>query len=80
MATYGTKDLQVPADQSAPAAQAALAGNPNATVHVFDGINHLQQPAGTGSPQEYSAIETTIAPEVLTYLTSWLGSHVTPAR
>lgn len=80
LATYGSKDMQVPAAQSAPAARAALAGNPRAEVHVFDGINHMLQPADTGSPQEYGRIETTIAPEVLTYLTSWLESHVTPAR
>ncbi len=80
LATYGTKDVQVPAVQSVPAARAALAANPSAQVHVFDGINHLLQPAGTGNPQEYGTIETTIAPEVLTYLTSWLESHVAPAH
>ncbi|MEU6562185.1 alpha/beta hydrolase family protein [Nocardia nova] len=80
LATYGTKDMQVPAVQSAPAARAALAGDPGAEVHVFDGVNHLLQPADTGSPQEYATIATTIAPQVLAYVTAWLESHVAPAR
>lgn len=78
LAFYGTKDMQVPAAQSAPAARADLAGNPNADIHVFDGLNHLMQPADTGSPREYPTIETTIAPEVLSYITTWLGTYVTP--
>ncbi|MBF6148212.1 alpha/beta hydrolase [Nocardia nova] len=78
LAFYGTKDMQVPAAQSAPAARADLAGDPNADVHVFDGLNHLMQPADTGSPKEYPTIETTIAPEVLSYITTWLGKYVTP--
>ncbi|WP_227982966.1 alpha/beta hydrolase family protein [Nocardia spumae] len=80
LAFYGTKDVQVPAEQNAPAAQAALAGHPNARVHVFDGLNHLMQPADTGSPKEYPVIETTIAPEVLSYLTTWLGTHTAPVH
>lgn len=38
------------------------------------------QPAETGSPAEYPAIETTIAPEVLDYIGNWLAQRVTPAR
>ncbi|NKY86242.1 alpha/beta hydrolase family protein [Nocardia veterana] len=80
LALYGTKDLQVPAAQSAPAARANLAADPYADVHVFDGLNHLMQPADTGDPKEYSTIDITIAPEVLTYLTTWLGAAAAPAR
>lgn len=80
LAFYGTKDVQVPDEQNAPAARTELAADPEADVHVFDGLNHLMQPAGTGNPQEYPAIETTIAPEVLSYITTWLGQYVPPAQ
>lgn len=80
LAFYGTKDMQVPADQSAPAARTDLADNPDADIHVFDGLNHLMQPADTGSPSEYPVIQTTMAPEVLSYLTAWVEKYVPPAR
>ncbi len=80
LAFYGGKDHQVPPDQSAPLAQQYLSADPDADVHVFDGLNHLMQPAGTGSPAEYPAIETTIAPEVLDYVTAWLTRRIPPAR
>lgn len=79
LAFYGDKDLQVPPSQSDPAARAALAANPDATVHTFPGLNHLMQPTQTGNPAEYAAIETTIAPEVLTYVTNWLTQRF-PAK
>jgi hypothetical protein len=53
-----------------------LAADPDATVHVFPGLNHLMQPTETGRPSEYSTIETTIAPEVLGYVTGWLRQRV----
>ncbi|MFI9509874.1 alpha/beta hydrolase family protein [Nocardia sp. NPDC052566] len=71
-AFYGGKDLQVPAAQSEPAARALLAADPDATVTVFPDLNHLMQPTKTGRPSEYAGIETTIAPEVLTAVTTWL--------
>ncbi|WP_024803804.1 S9 family peptidase [Nocardia sp. BMG51109] len=75
LACYGGKDLQVPARQSEPAARRLLAADPDADVHVFDGLNHLMQPAGTGDLAEYSQIETTVSPEVLDYVTGWLGGR-----
>ncbi|MEC3958494.1 alpha/beta fold hydrolase [Nocardia sp. CDC153] len=80
LAFYGTKDLQVPASQSAGPARDLLSADPDATVHVFDGLNHLMQPAGTGSPKEYAGIETTIDPQVLTYVTDWLTQRFPPAH
>ncbi|MBY8861654.1 S9 family peptidase [Nocardia sp. CA2R105] len=78
LAFYGSMDLQVPVDQNAPLARTLLAADPDADVHVFDGLNHLMQPATTGSPNEYGQIEITIAPEVLAYVTDWLGRRVPP--
>ncbi|MVU82100.1 alpha/beta fold hydrolase [Nocardia sp. ET3-3] len=80
LAFYGTKDLQVPASQSEGPARTLLAADPDATVHVFDGLNHLMQPANTGSPKEYATIETTIDPQVLTFVTDWLTQRFPPAH
>jgi pimeloyl-ACP methyl ester carboxylesterase len=75
LAFYGGKDLQVPAAQSEPVLRERLAGNPDATVRTLDELNHLMQPAGTGLPQEYATIPTTLDPQVLELVTSWIGTH-----
>jgi hypothetical protein len=55
--------------------RALLAGNPAATVRVLPGLNHLMQPAASGSPTEYASIETTMAPEALDLITGWLQEN-----
>ncbi|WP_370010122.1 alpha/beta hydrolase family protein [Nocardia cyriacigeorgica] len=79
LAFFGEKDLQVLPSQNEKPMRDLLAGNPDATVHTFPGLNHLMQPARTGLPSEYSSIETTIAPEVLDFVKDWLGQRV-PAK
>ncbi len=69
---YGSKDFQVPADQSAPPARAALADVASAEVVVVDGANHLFQTADTGSVREYGQIEETIAPATLARIVEWV--------
>ncbi|MEV6136770.1 alpha/beta fold hydrolase [Nocardia sp. NPDC051990] len=78
LAFFGSKDMQVLATQNEQPMRDRLAADPDATVHVFPDLNHLMQPANSGLPSEYSAIETTIAPDVLTYTTSWLTQHTQP--
>ncbi|WP_342800709.1 alpha/beta fold hydrolase [Nocardia sp. No.11] len=78
LAFFGDKDQQVLATQNEPPMRANLAGDPDATVHTFPGLNHLMQPTDTGKPSEYSTIETTIDPAVLTYVTDWLTQRVPP--
>ncbi len=75
LAFYGKLDIQVPAVQSAGRMSGALrvAGNSDYTVEVFDGLNHLMQPAITGAIEEYGQIEITIAPEVLELVIDWLA-------
>ncbi|EFV13708.1 hypothetical protein HMPREF9336_01443 [Segniliparus rugosus ATCC BAA-974] len=80
LAFYGGKDLQVPAEQSEPAARRLLAQDPDATVHVFPDRNHLMQPSQTGRPDEYARIETTIDPAVLDYVIAWLAGRFPPKR
>ncbi|MBF6415578.1 alpha/beta hydrolase family protein [Nocardia cyriacigeorgica] len=79
LAFFGEKDLQVLPSQNEQPMRDLLAGDPDATVHTFPGLNHLMQPAGSGLPSEYSTIETTIAPEVLDYVKDWLTQRV-PAK
>ena len=52
-----------------------LENDPDATVRVFPGLNHLMQPAPTGALGEYAQIETTIAPAVLKAITEWLEAR-----
>ena len=74
-AFYGGRDIQVPASQNAPLMRQLLENDPDATVRVFPGLNHLLQPAPTGALGEYAGIETTIAPVVLEAITGWLGAR-----
>ncbi|WP_069163895.1 alpha/beta hydrolase family protein [Nocardia altamirensis] len=78
LAFFGGKDLQVPPAQSEQPMRDHLAADPDATVHVIPGVNHLMQPTDTGKPDEYATIETTISPEVLSYVTGWLVAHIPP--
>jgi len=81
LAFYGDLDFQVPAEQSEGPMREALAaaGNPDATVITFPGLNHLMQPATTGNIDEYGAIDVTIDPVVLETITEWLQERF-PAR
>ncbi|MFX0575129.1 alpha/beta hydrolase family protein [Nocardia nepalensis] len=79
LAFFGTKDMQVLATQNEQPMRDRLAADPDVTIHVFPDLNHLMQPANSGLPSEYTSIETTISPEVLSYVTAWLEQHV-PTR
>jgi pimeloyl-ACP methyl ester carboxylesterase len=73
LALNGTLDTQVPAYNLDLIAEAlAAGGNTVYETHVLEGLNHLFQPATTGSPTEYALIETTIDPAVLDLITAWL--------
>ncbi|MFD6157893.1 alpha/beta hydrolase family protein [Nocardia sp. NPDC060256] len=78
LAFFGGNDLQVPPGQSEQPMRDNLAADPDATVHVFPGLNHLMQPTKTGLPSEYGSIETTISPDVLTFVTGWLTQRIQP--
>jgi len=81
LAVFGGLDSQVLAEQSEGPMREALAaaGNPDATVITFPGVNHLMQPALTGGLDEYGAIETTIDPDVLEAIAQWLQERF-PSR
>jgi pimeloyl-ACP methyl ester carboxylesterase len=77
LALNGDKDLQVPSKDNLPAVAAALkaGGNPDVTTRELPGLNHLFQTAKTGAPSEYSAIDETMSPTVLTILGDWILAH-----
>lgn len=75
---YGGKDFQVPADQNAPPARAALDGRPGSEVVVVDDANHLFQTATTGALTEYGQIEETIAPATLARVVAWVRAASAP--
>ena len=75
LALNGSLDLQVLASLNLPILRQALAeaGNARSLVSELPGLNHLFQHAMTGAPAEYGAITETIAPEVLSQITGWIG-------
>jgi uncharacterized protein len=77
----GELDLQVLPDQNLPVIEKALAKNRRrVTVHRLPGLNHLFQHAKTGSPEEYAAIEETLAPEVLAIIGDWIVAQTAKGR
>ncbi len=74
---YGSKDIQVVADQNAPLLETAL-GDRNAASRVvtIDGANHLFQAAKDGTLAEYGTLEQTFAPELLPLLVGWVAEQV----
>lgn len=66
---FGSKDVQVLPSN----ADRLRTLKSNASIKVFDGLNHMFQPANTGLPKEYGQIKTTISTEVLDYLLSELA-------
>lgn len=73
----GERDLQVLPDPNLGEIERALreGGNQDVTVRRMPGLNHLFQPARTGLPDEYGAIETTLAPVVLETIREWVLSR-----
>lgn len=74
LAIDGEKDLQVPPEEDLQIIKKALekGGNKNFEIKEFPNLNHLFQPAKTGSPLEYSKIEETISPLVLKTISNWI--------
>jgi hypothetical protein len=74
LALNGSLDLQVPAEANLREVEAALkrGSNPDVTVRILPGLNHLFQTAGTGSPSEYADITETMSPTALEAVSSWI--------
>jgi uncharacterized protein len=74
LAINGSLDKQVLPTQNLPPIREALkqAGNQHVEVDELPGLNHLFQPAKTGSPSEYAEIEETISPVALEKMSRWI--------
>jgi len=70
----GEKDIQVSANQNIPAITKALTagGHNKFTVKRYPNLNHLFQECTTGAISEYSTIEQTFSPIVLTDINNWI--------
>jgi uncharacterized protein len=77
LALNGSLDLQVPHHQNLPEIEKALreAGNPDVTIRMLPGLNHLFQRAEKGTVEEYAQIEETVAPEVLELIREWISAR-----
>jgi uncharacterized protein len=74
LALNGENDLQVPIDENLREIDAALkaGGNKDVTVVRLAKLNHLFQSSETGSPNEYTNIEETVAPVALKTIGDWI--------
>ncbi|MBO6797839.1 alpha/beta fold hydrolase [Maricaulis sp.] len=75
LAVVGSMDLQVPAASNLAGLREGLAGNPDATILELYGLNHMFQPAQTGTIAEYAQIETTFDPETLDLISDWIRTR-----
>ena len=77
LALFGELDTQVPAEMNAAAMVAALSavGNPDFTLFVLPGANHLFQTAVTGSISEYSELEAEFVPAFLAHIEEWVSAR-----
>jgi pimeloyl-ACP methyl ester carboxylesterase len=78
LAFFGGKDVQVPADQNAPALKAELSrdAQPLSRIVVLPDANHLFQPAVSGSPSEYGTLPQEFTAEFLPTLVDWVTARV----
>ena len=75
LAINGSLDVQVLAEHELPAIEHAASANPDVTTRNYEGLNHLFQPAQTGSVSEYEQIEITIDPGVLADMSKWINER-----
>ena len=75
LALNGSLDRRVPADANLAAIRRATAGNPDVTVRQMAGLNHMFQPAKSGTMVEYGEIEMTFEPEALRTIGAWIKAR-----
>ncbi len=77
LALGGELDLQVRAKDNLKAIERGLkrARNRDVTTTILPGLNHLFQPALSGTVEEYATIEITLAPAMLDLVSSWIHAR-----
>ena len=71
-ALNGDRDCQVISSQNLPAIRQLLRKSKRNLIKEYPGLNHLFQHCTTGLLTEYSQIEETLAPEVLSDISQWI--------
>ncbi len=81
LAVNGSLDVQVDAEQNLGTLKQILedAGHPDYTIKVFEGLNHLFQPAETGAIAEYGQIEITFSEEAMRFILNWMKAQTDKA-
>ena len=69
----GERDCQVIAEQNLPAFRRLLSKSKKSLIKEYPSLNHLFQHCTTGLPNEYSQIEETISPDVLSDIAEWIN-------
>ena len=75
LALLGGLDVQVSAETNRPAIEAALQHNPDATVIVLDGLNHLFRPAITGAISEYFTLDEPFDAGTIALIADWIDAN-----
>jgi len=73
-ALNGDRDCQVISSQNLTAIERLLPKSKQHLIKEYPGLNHLFQHCTTGLVAEYSQIEETISPEVLSDIANWINS------
>jgi hypothetical protein len=82
LAIFGGKDVQVDAEQNAPALEAALeeADNEDYEIVILPDANHLFQAAETGGLSEYATLPAEFTSDLLPTIIEWLKAHTSIAE
>ncbi|MCF0243411.1 MAG: alpha/beta fold hydrolase [Bacteroidaceae bacterium] len=75
-AAFGSKDMQVVAQDNVEALKKSLKVKPADKIKVYEGHNHLFQHAPTGIQTEYAEIEETFSEEVIADIVAWIKASV----
>lgn len=81
LAVFGELDEQIAVEDNANAMRDAFrrSNNPDATVAVVPGANHLMQEAETGSVDEYPALDAAFTPAFTDMLIGWMQEQAKEA-
>ena len=80
LALAGDKDRVLDPDVHLVAIREALQNNPDATVELLPGLNHLFQTANTGSVLEYAMLPEAISPAAVSKVGGWIAAQSQATR
>lgn len=80
LAIYGSKDVQVPAQDNMERLGALVADSSLLSIVNMQQLNHLLQACESGLPSEYGNIEQTMHPQVLDSIAAYLKKQLTKPK